>query len=172
MNRWMKNVSLALLLTASLAAPAWADAPSTAGSPTVISAPASMPQLDHVPAAVTVDGKAITFDQWPVMLDGTLMVPVRFVAEAAGGVVNWDSGIHLVHVQMPDRTIMIHFGNTKAQMHQAGVVYTDRNFIAMVKAPVIISDRMLISADALTTVFGFKIRFGQADTLELTSPTE
>jgi hypothetical protein len=131
-----------------------------------------MHPFDHVPAAVTVNGKAVTFDQRPLVVDGTLMIPVRFVAEAAGGVVNWDSGIHLVHMQMPDRTIMIHTGNTKAEMHQAGIAYPDRNLITMTKAPVIIGDRVLISADALSTVFGFQIRLGQADTLELTSPAE
>ncbi|MDB4895754.1 MAG: hypothetical protein JWN15_2016, partial [Firmicutes bacterium] len=33
----------------------------------------------------TVDGKTVTFDQGPVMVDGVLFVPVRAIAEAAGG---------------------------------------------------------------------------------------
>lgn len=198
MNPWMKRTAVSLSLLTVLAAPALASEPAIVTDARLISAPADSPAFTDVhlisapadapaitdvhlisapvdltlPAVVTVNGKPVTFDQKPVLLDGGLMVPVRAVAEAAGGEVTWDEGIQLVHIRMPDRTIIIRLGNAKAEMHEDGVNYFDRNLIAMEKAPVIMGARTLVSADALSTIFGFQIGAAQDGTLALASPVK
>jgi hypothetical protein len=169
MQNSIKRMALSLSLVASLCTPVWAAGASDAK---VISAPVVSISLNQVPTAVTVDGKPVTFDQGPVMLEGVLYVPVRAIAAAGGGEVTWDSGIQLVHIRMPERTIMIGLSQMEAEMHQDGVTYLDRNFVAMGKMPVILAGRTLVSADALSSLFGFQVRTGDGGTLALTSPSK
>lgn len=170
MHTWIKRTALALCLITALAAPAAAaDAPPETGVH-LISAPVETVLLNQVPSAVTVNGKTVAFDQGPAMVDGVLMVPVRAIAEAAGGVVTWAGEIRMVHVDMPDRTTLIRLDQKEAEMHLHGVTYPDRNRIAMAKQPVILNDRTLVSADALTAIFGFRVETGPDGSLQLTAP--
>ncbi len=60
------------------------------------------------PVAVAVNGKAVAFDQLPVVSDGVLLVPLRAVVEAAGGQVQWnvalrqDATLDLVPAPAPE----------------------------------------------------------------------
>ncbi|HEY3364937.1 MAG TPA: stalk domain-containing protein [Symbiobacteriaceae bacterium] len=166
MYPWITRTGAALCLLTALATPAWAAGPATGRpAPVLISAPA--PRQDQAPAAVTVNGTAVAFDQGPAVVDGVLMVPLRFIAEAAGGQVTWEAETRTVHVRMPDRTIMVQIGEAKAEMNQDGVAYFARNLIAMEKAPILLRGRTLISADALTSIFGFGMNPGPDGTLSL-----
>lgn len=49
-----------------------------------------------------VNGKIITLDQPPVMHNGELMVPLRFVCEALGAEVHWDGEVRSVLVEVHD----------------------------------------------------------------------
>lgn len=170
MNPWLKRTAISLCLVTALAAPALAAETAPVTGVHLISAPVAVIQSSQVPSAVTVNGKTLSFDQGPAVVDGVLMVPLRAIAEAAGGMVTWAGEIHMVHVQMPDRTIMIRMSQSEAEMHQNGVTYPDRNRVAMAKAPVILGDRTMVSADALTSVFGFRVQSGADGTLALTAP--
>jgi hypothetical protein len=173
MHAIVKRTALSLSLVACLAAPALAAGdPPAATDIHLISAAAPVAALDQLPKAITVNGHTVTFDQGPAIVDHVLMLPVRAIAEAAGGVVTWGGGIQLVHVQMPDRTIMIHLSQVEAEMHQNGVVYLDRNRIKMSHLPTLVNDRTLIPADALTSLFGFQVQTGADGVLALTAPTD
>jgi hypothetical protein len=171
MNLHMKRTALSLSLLTALASPMWASGSAFAAGEQVISAQVASARLDQVPSSVTVDGKKVKFDQGPVMVAGVLMVPVRAIAEAGGGIVTWDVGIQLVHIRMPERTIMIRLGHLDAEMHQDGVTYLDRNRIMMQKEPVLMGGRTLVSADTLTIIFGFDAVTGDDGSLNLTSPS-
>lgn len=132
----------------------------SAAAPVIAPAP-------QVPTAVTVGGKPVTFDQGPALLDGVLMLPVRAIAEAGGGKVSWDGETQTVQIRMPDRSITLQIGNARAEMNQDGVVYLTRNLIAMAKAPTLLQDRTMISADALNAVFGFQLSTAADGTLAL-----
>jgi hypothetical protein len=120
-----------------------------------------------LPAAVTVAGRTVAFDQRPVVIDGTLMVPLRFVVESAGGTVSWDGATQAVTVDLPDRVTMFWIGNGSAELNQKGVFYIQRNLLKLSKAPVEQNGRTLIPADALTSILGFEEQAGSAATLAL-----
>jgi len=120
-----------------------------------------------LPEQVTVGGKRATFDQGPVVLDGTLMVPLRAVVETAGGTVQWEPRERAVLVTISDRTAQFVIGQTEAEMNQNGYRYFRRNMIAMSKAPVIRGDRTLISADALSAILGLGERPDEDASLDL-----
>jgi len=107
-----------------------------------------------VPNRIAFDGKTVEFDQQPVRVEGTLMVPIRFVVEAAGGTVAWNAEEFSVSVRLGDRTATFVIGQDQAEMNQDGHNYLVRNMLKMERAPVIMGNRTLISADALDTVLG------------------
>lgn len=111
-----------------------------------------------LPVAITVDGKMVSFDQPAVRQGETLYVPLRFIAEAAGGHVEWDAATQTVTVAMPDRSAMFVIGQDQAEMNQHGVVYIQRNMVKMAGPVQLMGGRTLISADALTSVLGLDER--------------
>lgn len=123
-----------------------------------------------LPEAVTFNGKPVTFDQKPVVIDGVLMLPLRAVAEAAGGKVEWDAKERAVIIAMPDRMAWFKIGEHEAEMNEKNVRYIQRNMIAMQKAPVIRGDRTLVSADAVTRILGLSERVDGDANLDLVPP--
>ena len=124
------------------------------------------------PAGVTVAGKAVSFDQGPVMKDGVLMVPLRFVVEAAGGTVEWNEKEQMVIVTMPDRMAYFVIGEEKAEMNENNVRYLVRNMLPMEHAPVLENGRTLISADAVTRILGLVEQADLDANLDLVSAKE
>jgi hypothetical protein len=172
MDTRIKRGAVSLCLLAAMATPVWAAEVGPGKIPSVMPLAAAAADVNQVPTAVTVDGKSVKFDQGPVMVDGVLMVPVRAIAEAAGGTVTWDGAVKLIHVRMPERTIMIHLGQQAAEMNQDGVYYLTRNLIQMKHLPTLVGGRTLISADALSGIFGFQVQTGTDGALVLTSPAK
>lgn len=107
-----------------------------------------------LPQGVTVMGKTLAFDQGPEVLDGVLMLPVRAVAEAAGGAVHWDGSTQTVSVSLPDRTVQFYVGQPQAELNENGVYYLTRNLLPLAKAPIVKNGRTLISADAVSGILG------------------
>lgn len=107
-----------------------------------------------LPAAIQVDGKEVRFDQGPVSRNGKTLIPLRFVAEAAGAKVTWDGETRTATVEMADRTALFSVGQAEAEMNKRGVFYIRRNLLPLSQAPVIIKGRMLVPADALTQILG------------------
>jgi hypothetical protein len=124
--------------------------------------PANLPN----PSVILVNGRDVSFDQRPVVVDGTLMVPLRALTEAAGAVVTWEEETHSINVNLSDRTVILQIGQSEAEVNMRGVMYIRRNMIGMAKAPVIIGNRTMISADALSSILGLKAR-GTGATLDL-----
>jgi hypothetical protein len=122
-----------------------------------------------LPAQVTFAGRTIQFDQGAEVIDGTLMLPLRAVVEAAGGWVEWDETAQVVHVEMPDRQAWFWVGNEKAEMNENNVRYLQRNLITMAKAPVMKNNRTMVSADAVTRILGLLERADNDAVLDLTT---
>ncbi|MFZ5815974.1 MAG: copper amine oxidase N-terminal domain-containing protein [Bacillota bacterium] len=106
------------------------------------------------PTGITVNGNKLPAGQDAVVMDGVLMVPLRFVVEKAGGHVQWDPTERMVTATMPDRMAWFWVDQSEAEMNENNVRYITRNMISMTKAPVIIHGRTMISADALTRILG------------------
>lgn len=129
--------------------------------PTEVSARRSLPKV------ILVNGKAITWDQGPLVADGLLLVPLRAIAEAAGGKVTWNGEEQSIAIRLLDRTVQMAIGESKAEMNQDGVYYFTRNLIAMAAAPRIVGNRTLISAEALSSILGLLQAEAEADVLSL-----
>lgn len=121
-----------------------------------------------LPEGVAVAGKKVGFDQAPVVTDGVLMMPVRAVAEAAGGTVAWNAKEQMVTVTLSDRVAHFWIGKGEAELNENGVMYFRQNLIAMKMAPVIQNGRTLISADALTMILGMVEQADADRSLDLT----
>lgn len=124
-----------------------------------------------LPAGVTVQGKPVAFDQHPVTRGGALMVPLRAVAEAAGAKVSWDGATRTVTVEMSDRKVQFYIGQAEAEVNMRGVVYVRRNLLPVAAAPVIESDRTLVSADALGNILGLYEQVDRDQILDLVAPS-
>ncbi|MDB4894693.1 MAG: hypothetical protein JWN15_955 [Firmicutes bacterium] len=122
------------------------------------------------PQTVTVNGKVVTSDLAPRMVDGALMVPLRAVVEAAGGDIQWDQQTQAVVVHMGQSFSTFMVGRDSAELRKVGVMYIKPNMVQMQHAAVLTANRTLIPADALTTILGFSIKPGQYTTLDLTWP--
>lgn len=122
-----------------------------------------------LPSAISVNGKALAMDQGPVVVDGTLMVPLRAVAEAAGGKVTWNAADQSIHISLTDRETHFYVGQTEAEMSKRGVMYVRRNMLPIAKAPVVQNGRTLIPADAVTTILGLYENVDTNATLDLVS---
>jgi hypothetical protein len=177
MNRWKKTAALSVLALMVTAAPTWAANPPEI-KPILVAAlqqPVTLleVQANHaLPTSVTVNGTAVAFDQTPVVMDGVLMVPLRFVVEAAGGTVGWDGAEQAVTVDLPDRTAMFMIGQGEAEMNQRGVFYIKRNMIKMARPAVVVADRTMISADALSTILGLQELPESGDAMNLVNPVQ
>ncbi|HWI63974.1 MAG TPA: copper amine oxidase N-terminal domain-containing protein [Symbiobacteriaceae bacterium] len=107
-----------------------------------------------LPANLTVNGKAVRYDQAPYMHKGTLMLPLRALVEAAGGTIEWRPESWSAYVLLSDRTAYFTVGESKAEMYLHAARYIGRNFLQMDQSVVLKNGRMFISADALTSVLG------------------
>jgi len=99
------------------------------------------------PERISVDGVIVDLGSVPVTNSGILMLPLRAIAEAAGAKVTWFSNTRTAKVELPDRVVSITLG-------QVEVEGADEQKVSMARAPEIIGDRLHVSADALSTVFG------------------
>ena len=121
------------------------------------------------PSVITFNGTKIHFRQDPMVVNGTLMIPLRDLVQATGGKVDWSGRIKTATVEMSDRMAYFVVGETKAEMNENGVRYFQRNLIAMDKTPQNIRGHVYISADALSTILGLLEVDGQSDTMQLTT---
>jgi hypothetical protein len=158
MNMWKRTASsaaLLLLATAVTAATAMADEPVLIVDPPPSSLKFVEIAAKHtLPAAILMNGQLLTLDRQPLIKEESLMVPLRFIAEAAGAKVEWNGATQSITVTMADRTATFGVGQAEAELNQRGVFYIKRNMIKMAMPVQVIEGRTLISADALTQILG------------------
>ncbi|MCL5037950.1 MAG: copper amine oxidase N-terminal domain-containing protein [Chloroflexi bacterium] len=69
---------------------------------------------------VTVDGDPLLFDQPPVMIYGSVMVPMRGVFERLGAKVKWDGPTRTITANRGDTEIILPLGGTRASVNGEG----------------------------------------------------
>ena len=107
---------------------------------------------------VNVNGEAVEFDQQPVVEEGVLLLPFRFIAEKFGANVQWfeDSDglpIRQVLCQLGEDISIMQIGNANIFVNSAPVTLSE--------APKIIGDRTLVTAEAVEAVTGAKVTFDE-----------
>ncbi len=96
--------------------------------------------------SVTYNGNALTFDQGPEVIDGTLMIPLRAVFEEAGAYVMWDDITETATIIAKDYVAMIQIGNEK--------LFVESESFDLDTPAVLLNDRTLIPAQVFETVLG------------------
>lgn len=111
--------------------------------------PAVLAEEDTV--SVIVDNVKVEFDQSPVIIDGTTLVPVRAVFEQAGAEVSWDQDTQTATLVKDNYTVTIKLNDT--------VLYKNGTQIALAKPAQIINDRVLIPVRAIGEAMDFDINW-------------
>jgi hypothetical protein len=153
---------MALVVTAS-SQPAAAAGVQT-GAPVI----ASPVRNYQGPSQINVNGTPVTFDQSWMMVDGTLMVPLRKVVEAAGGQVEWAGDTQTAIVHMGTYTTLFTVGQATAEHRKMGVLYKTAPIVQMDHTADLMGNRTLVSVAALTDVLGFSIQPPPYPALNLT----
>lgn len=99
--------------------------------------------------AVTVDGEAVLFDQQPVVENGTLLLPLRFIFEKMGGNVSWHDETRTVFADYNDKITTIQIENE--------LMFIDGETITLPTVPVIRGDRTMITAEFIALSTGATI---------------
>ena len=110
---------------------------------------------------VKVNGKLITFDQPPVIVDGRTLVPLRAIFEALGATVDWYSETATVVSKRGNTTIKMTIGSNTMQK--------DGKDISLDVPAQLISDRTLVPARAVAEAFGCNVDWnGNTQTVTIT----
>lgn len=98
--------------------------------------PSGFAQASTGTVKVTKDGKALSFDVAPQIMNGRTMVPYRGIAEALGGTVKWDEKTKTVTVEKSGTTVKLTIDSK--------VAYKNNQRVNLDTAPVIVKGRTLV----------------------------
>jgi hypothetical protein len=101
---------------------------------------------------VLVNGKAVTFDQPPIIENGRTLVPLRAIFEALGAVVEWIPEVQGIAAAKGDTTVYLEIGSTF-------LTKNDSEQIELEVPPKIINSRTLVPARAIAEAFGAKVEW-------------
>lgn len=68
--------------------------------------------------SVQVDGSTLSFEQQPVIINGSTLVPLRKIFESLGANVNWDNSTSTVNAMKGNKTITLTIGNQTARLNE------------------------------------------------------
>jgi len=98
---------------------------------------------------VSANGKPVTFDVQPAVVENVVMVPIRAVAEALGGQVDWNHGKSTATIATGTATVEFTVGKAQARIGGREV---------NLAAPAVLrGGRMLVPASFLLTYYGSQI---------------
>jgi trimeric autotransporter adhesin len=99
--------------------------------------------------SLTVNGKGMTIDQAPIIIQERTMVPVRLLVEAMGGQVDWRDEDRRVTVRKGDHLIDMWIDNK--------TLIVDGNRIDYDVAPMIVNDRTMLPLRLIAESLGWKV---------------
>lgn len=119
--------------------------------------------IDYIGGKVRLDGSLVKFEnQYPIIEDGTMMVPVSAVAKALGAEVAWDGAKQHVGIRKNGTGINIYIGSTAADVND--VLYELERPAEVVNNTTLVPLRFVVDA------LGFDIEWnGTTRTAELYS---
>lgn len=104
-------------------------------------------------ATATVDGEALDMEAQPVLLKGTVMVPLRFISEALGSTVDWIPSLKIVSLRRAGTSIQLQVGSKTALI--------DLRPVSLLEAPVIVKGRTLVPLRFISEAFGADVAWDQ-----------
>jgi hypothetical protein len=141
---------------AASAAQAQATQGGNGGSITRIADDAAEGRATYSPAVhrLMVNGKPVRVDVAPQAINGTMMVPIRFVSEYLGGKVHWDPAKRQVHAWNGPKHILMNIDSTQAYLGSEGR--------ALSQAPVIRDGRTLIPLRDMANFFDAEVAYNHS----------
>lgn len=110
-------------------------------------------QLTVNDSVMFVNGEQYQMDQAPVVIDGTTLVPLRFVVDALGGAISWEDKEKKVGVMKDDQLADLWIGKTE-------VIIGGKRVEARV-APMIMNQRTMIPLRLISEQFGWNVIWNQ-----------
>jgi len=105
----------------------------------------------------TINGKNVSLDQAPVVINGRTMVPIRFISEAFGAKVDWDGTTRAVTINLLGNTIVLKIDSSTATVNN-NPVYLDSP-ATIVKA----TGRTVVPVRFISETFGADIAWNATE---------
>lgn len=119
-----------------------------------------LPQVAKNQVKLTIDkttlvlnGKNVAIDQAPVIVNGSTMVPIRFVVEDLGGSVKWLDSERKVTVLNNNRLIDLWIGNK--------MITVNGQWVESLTAPFIMNNRTMVPLRVISENLGWKVTWDE-----------
>jgi len=73
-------------------------------------------QTSNSPIPIYIQGQKKSFDSLPILRDGRVFLPIRYISEYFGAQVTWNDQTKTVTVKQGSKTISLQIGNSIAQI--------------------------------------------------------
>jgi hypothetical protein len=109
---------------------------------------------------LTFDGRKMTLDQPPIAVQGTTLVPLRFIAESLGGEVNWSRAEQKITLIKGAKLIEMWIGEKN--------INVNGKLVPALQAPTVKNGRTLVPLRFVSEHFGWKVDWdGKTKTIRL-----
>ncbi len=107
-------------------------------------------------ADMTVDGRMMTLDAPPVIVESRTLVPIRAVAEALGATVSWDASTRTVAIVGQTASLSLVIGSATAQVNGNSVSIDPANTKVV---PVIMNGRTMLPVRFVVESLGAAVAY-------------
>ena len=112
---------------------------------------------------LVINGKTVYSDVNPMIINGRTMVPVRFIAEAMDGIVDWNADLQTAYIALN--------GSMVEMPILSNVIYVNGETVAIDTPPQIVNGRTMIPLRAAAEGLGLHVNYDDATrTITITQP--
>lgn len=108
-----------------------------------------------------VNGRAMTIEQAPQIINGVTMVPLRFISERVGYQVNYERGTKRILMNRPTegKQVILQIKNPKMVVYELNI---SRNSSTPITAPIIVKGYTLVPLRAISELSGYQVNYSAA----------
>lgn len=131
-------------------------------SATMLITSAAIPAMADENIKVTLDGKVLSFDVPPQIINDRTMVPLRAIFEALGASVDWNQETKTVTSTKGDTTIKLTI--------DSNTMYVNNNVVTLDTPACVVNDRTLVPVRAISEAYDTVVNwYGDTRTVVITS---
>jgi photosystem II stability/assembly factor-like uncharacterized protein len=112
-------------------------------------------QLKIGSTTMKVDGKPVSLEAAPIILNARTFLPIRAVVEAAGGTITWDASAQKATVVRKDKTLELWIGKNTAKLNGTSVTIDSNTKVV----PVIKSGRTLLPLRFVAEILALDVQW-------------
>lgn len=134
-------------------------------SATMLITSAAIPAMADEDIKVTLDGKALSFDVPPQIINDRTMVPLRAIFEALGASVDWNQETKTVTSTKGDTTIKLTI--------DSNTMYVNGNVVTLDTPACVVNDRTLVPVRAISEAYNTNVDWnGDTKTVTISSDSQ